>query len=1187
MKHIHTLHAIQNKLLFEDLAMNKQKLLTTVMCFALVFASGFNAYADDTEIFFGGTSASATGNPNILLILDTSGSMDTTLPTSLKDYNPSTTYPGTCSSSNIYYQKSSSTSTPTCTSTSSIAASNLYCTPASTAFSSSGKYSDNAIGWRKGSNNKWSWTASISSPTYITCQKDADSLYPLVGSTTTSTNQWGGTAGNNYYTSTNNPTYTSYAFYSANYVNYLNDPAQIIFTGTRLDAVKQASKSLIDSLSGVNVGIMRYSTTGAGGMVLAPLEDVTTYGTSLKSTIDSLSASGNTPLSETLYEAYLYYSGKSVLYGDSSSPVKSVAASRTGSSSSSHTYKTPITNSCQKNYVVFLTDGLANGDSGSDSSIESLDTSSTGCYASDTAMWTALGYSVPTETHSGGLCLKELSKQLNKLDLSTSLSDTQSVTTYYIGLGNDVAGGAPQAYLEDAGKAGGGAAEVATDATSLATAFDKTVGKVLETNATFTSPSIAVNAFNKTQILEDLYIAMFKPSKYTHWDGNLKKFKLRNDMIVGRGSTLTSVDTVSAVGANGFFTNEAKDFWQQLTDTDTDITTKGGAAHMIPPPNGTGSRNVYTYTGTNTPTSAQVLSANPFSTSNTALTDTVMGTGTSTSTCGTTCQAVINYMRGDESADGSGTDERYVMGDPIHSQPAVVIYGNDTSATTDVQKLNDAVVYTATNDGFLHAINVSDGTELWSYIPKEILPDLYNLYDDPVASTKHYSLDGDIRVLKYDVNGNGIVEPSNGDRVILYFSQGRGGDNYYAIDVTSKTNPKFLWSLDSSTLTKVNKSWSTPVLGRVNVSGKTQNNQKLVLIFAGGYDDTEDALGYLSGGDSYGNAIYIVDAIKGTLLWSAGDSLNASADLKLTKMTHAIPSSITTLDTDADGFTDRMYVGDVAGQLWRFDITNGNSSGSLVAGGVIASLGEKGKSTPTAGDIVDNRSFYNSADVSLIVQNGGDNFYNIGIGSGDRGMPKTNTTTQDYFFSVRDYRTRAMTQTQYNGLTPIKVDNLATISNTSSSSSSSSTSSSSSSGNYGWKLSLSTTEKSLADSITVDGVVMFTTYLPNSSSASCDPTSGTARVYAMNILDGGAYFSTLYETFATTGLPSQVTLLNSSRIVKTLEGETTSSSSASSDSSSSGGKTTSGTCLSGVTVLGQCVNFGARIKTFWRDDSAP
>ena len=48
---------------------------------------------------------------------------------------------------------------------------------------------------------------------------------------------------------------------------------------------------------------------------------------------------------------------------------------------------------------------------------------------------------------------------------------------------------------------------------------------------------------------------------------------------------------------------------------------------------------------------------------------------------------------------------------------------------TTTARLNDAVVYVATNDGYLHAIDVDSGDELWSFIPQELLGDLINVYN--------------------------------------------------------------------------------------------------------------------------------------------------------------------------------------------------------------------------------------------------------------------------------------------------------------------------------------------------------------------------------------------------------------------------------------------------------------------------
>ena len=103
------------------------------------------------------------------------------------------------------------------------------------------------------------------------------------------------------------------------------------------------------------------------------------------------------------------------------------------------------------------------------------------------------------------------------------------------------------------------------------------------------------------------------------------------------------------------------------------------------------------------------------------------------------------------------------------------------------------VVFNATNDGYLHAINGSTGEELWSFVPKEMLPRFAQLYFDPESKYKSYGIDGNITSIIKDADDNGIVDGS--DFVYLIFGLRRGGFQYYALDVTNKTSPQLLWNV--------------------------------------------------------------------------------------------------------------------------------------------------------------------------------------------------------------------------------------------------------------------------------------------------------------------------------------------------------------------------------------------------------
>ena len=79
-----------------------------------------------------------------------------------------------------------------------------------------------------------------------------------------------------------------------------------------------------------------------------------------------------------------------------------------------------------------------------------------------------------------------------------------------------------------------------------------------------------------------------------------------------------------------------------------------------------------------------------------------------------------------------------------------VVYGG-TPANPDI------VVYTATNDGYLHAIDGNTGEELWSFIPKELLSNLTRLYFDPNSKYKQYGIDGNVVPVVKDVDRDGSL----------------------------------------------------------------------------------------------------------------------------------------------------------------------------------------------------------------------------------------------------------------------------------------------------------------------------------------------------------------------------------------------------------------------------------------------
>lgn len=1008
-----------------------------------------NALAADIEIYVGNDTEVSGVRPNILFVLDTSGSMDTLVYTQVP-YDPNTVYEGECTSDAIYV--SNSRYDPKCgyrSTVQHVEDSYFVCQAATNSLNLVGRYQDVFAQWvPQSKSNKSKWKKNInSSQRYVECKADNGKH----GQTDGSSAKWPGDGNNGPFTSNSKNGikwngFSTYTAYTGNYINWLNDP-DMNSVRSRIDIMKDVFKETLDSINNVNVGLMRFDRYANGGMVVHEVANLNTARSTLKSQIDGMSAGGNTPLAETMYEAALYFLGEPVYFGNSSSPVKSVSGARNGSN-----YKSPIEYQCQKNFIVYLTDGEPTSDTGADSRIRSL-----------------------TGRSCSSNCLDELADYLYTQDLHSGLSGKQNVITYTIGFATN------QQLLNDAARKGGGKYYTADNTAELSTALTRIVAEVLAVNSTFTAPAVSVNAFNRTVHLDQLFFTIFKPSERPHWDGNLKRFDLGNydgELLILDKNNQPAVDPNT-----GFFKDTAVSWWT-LSDQSPDggEARLGGAAGQISLP-----RKVYTWLG-----SAKSLKAgdNAFSESNPSITKSMLGIDGATDSYRT---ELLKWARGvdldDEDDDGQTSDGRRIMGDPLHSKPVVVTYGGSDDTL-------DFTVFMTTNDGYLHAIDAQTGQEHFAFIPKEVFPNLDKLYQNNAATdSKIYGLDSPITAWINDVNGNGIVESD--DHVYIYFGQRRGGSNYYALDVSDRDDPQVLWQINDQTagFAELGQSWSQPRVAKVNVGGTVRD----VVIFAGGYDTNQDSAHSYSE-DSRGRAVFMVDARTGALIWRAGPS-GSGANLVLADMKNSIPSEVRVIDVNADGLADRMYVGDTGGRIFRFDIINGQSGNDLVKGGVIASLGGAAEGASAE---LDNRKFFHAPDAALMIEDTR-RWINIAIGSGNQSHP-LGKMTQDRLYSLRDTNVYNVPET-YEVITNDKLydatDNLigegdraAELAKLEA--------------KEGWYIDLESSggtlegEKSLAESTTFQGNIYFTTFTPVGSgqTSSCAPSQGTARTYVVSARDG-------------------------------------------------------------------------------------
>lgn len=490
---------------------------------------------------------------------------------------------------------------------------------------------------------------------------------------------------------------------------------------------------------------------------------------------ESLTGMSHKDETAALYELYKYFSGLAPFTGgpNSTNTWDDMAGNLGGGSSGTSgltpyaqglssgwaivngVYQTPISSGkpCASNYIIYIANN-SNGQIGSTENVYE---------ANVVPALTALP-ATPTDTWTD-----EWTRFLFQSGAVVPAGNSNgAIVTYILDAWNASDNAGYSVSLQAAARQGGGRYyQVGTQA-AVYTALITILEQIQSVNSTFASASLPVNATNRAQDENQVFVPMFRPDANVQprWFGNLKQYQLINssgNIELGDANAQPAVNLLT-----GFLTSCAQSFWSTssadatnypngywnygesvnaagITNTTTEnlyakgtcpttsygqwndlpdgpYVEKGGVAEVIRRGN-----NPSATTATWSPSQRNVLTINaqgnawtnktlvPFTTGNTGLPS-----------------ALVNWVLGQDVQDENGNGKTLtetrpsVHGDEIHSRPLPIDYGSGTIK-----------VFYGSNDGTLRAVDGASGQELWAFVPPEFynpLPAVYTVGASPVTT---------------------------------------------------------------------------------------------------------------------------------------------------------------------------------------------------------------------------------------------------------------------------------------------------------------------------------------------------------------------------------------------------------------------------------------------------------------------
>lgn len=409
--------------------------------------------------------------------------------------------------------------------------------------------------------------------------------------------------------------------------------------------------------------------------------------------------------------------------------------------------------------------------------------------------------------------------------------------------------------------------------------------------------SVPVDSLNTEQSRGFAYMPILdpKPGETNLWNGNLKKYYIRN-------STITSDDagTLNVFSdQNGNFAQNTQDMWNTIVDTNRKDTTKpdngqpqvGGTYQKIFE-NTDINRNLWIDVN-KTLTNVKVDNTTKKPTGFTALKPVLRpdlvkpttGADPRTSVITSILNNIITFLGFPAQSSTTEIDDNTVLtgafdktqknlGGVLHSLPQLVTYevALDTNGKFTPSTRKDNVLY-GSMDGALHLVDDTTGAEKFTFIPKEILELQANALnkgstadsklpqgvDAPWNVFTNYNFVQSTTPDSIDSTKNVPVTKYQAIQILAAGGLRMGGSSYYNLDITTDTTPKLVYSVgsnyakylqniatslkgmqngvestsnDQAAFARMGQSWGKPSIGYVMSGGK----KVMVNFLPGGYD---------------------------------------------------------------------------------------------------------------------------------------------------------------------------------------------------------------------------------------------------------------------------------------------------------------------------------------------------------------